>query len=320
MWGEAKKGYLCIRKVAEYIEHNHSSKPQSKLFKHITKLTLIFNYKLLNSNKNWWLGIPIFKYDNIKISYIKEGEGEPLVLIPGQAMNLNGYELTITFFKNKMTVIALDNRGTGKSSKAEIYTMELFVEDIKNLLDFLKIKEKIHLCGASMGGMIAQNFVLKYPDMVKSLILIATSARNQNIDFIIEASKQMDQFTSDQIFQGLASTMFTKGFIDKINEESNIVEFMSKFLENPKESPTFLKHAEAIAGHDTRKSIHEIVQPTLIMAGKTDQVLPLMHSKRLHRKIPKSRLEIFEGGHGFPLEEIEKVNDLMWDFIKNELG
>ncbi len=64
-----------------------------------------------------------------------------------------------------MMVIALHNRGTGKSSRPNYpYTMDMFVDDIKGLLDHLEIKNKIHLAGISMGGMIAQNFVLKYPE------------------------------------------------------------------------------------------------------------------------------------------------------------
>ena len=54
--------------------------------------------------------------------------------------------------------------------------MDMFVEDIKALLDQLNIHDKIHLCGISLGGMIVQNFVLKYPEITKTLILCATSA------------------------------------------------------------------------------------------------------------------------------------------------
>jgi len=121
--------------------------------------------------------IPIFKHNDLEINYIIKGEGEPLVLIHGFGTKYQGWSFQIPYFSKKMKVIALDNRGVGKSSRPNYnYTMNIFVEDIKTLLDYLDIQDKIHLCGISLGGMIVQNFVLKYPERIKTLILCATSA------------------------------------------------------------------------------------------------------------------------------------------------
>ena len=123
------------------------------------------------------IAIPIFNYKDIEINYIKKGKGEPLVLLQGWATTLGGWTFTLPFFKRKMMVIALDNRGIGESSRPNYpYTMDMFVDETKALLDFLEVQQKIHLCGISMGGMIALNFVLRYPETVKNLILLSTSA------------------------------------------------------------------------------------------------------------------------------------------------
>ena len=130
--------------------------------------------------------MPIFRYNNIDINYIKEGQGEPLVLVSGSFTKLQSWNYQIDFFKDKMTVIAFDKRGEGKSSRPDYhYTMEMFVEDLKNLCDYLNIKEGIHLCGSSVGAMIAQKFVLKYPETIKTLILCGT--------FSYYPSKTIDQ-------------------------------------------------------------------------------------------------------------------------------
>lgn len=68
--------------------------------------------------------------------------------------------------------------------------MDMIVDDIKHLLEHLEIKEKIHLCGISMGGMIVQAFVLKYPDLVKTLILCSTAPK-YNAKPLIESLKLM---------------------------------------------------------------------------------------------------------------------------------
>jgi len=115
--------------------------------------------------------IPFFKHKDVELFYIKEGKGEPLVLISGLGSKMSWY-FQIPFFKEKMMVISLHNRGVGKSSRPNYsYTMDMFVDDIKNLLEQLNIKKKIHLCGISMGGMIVQNYALKHPSSVKNLIL-----------------------------------------------------------------------------------------------------------------------------------------------------
>ena len=96
--------------------------------------------------------IPFFKYNDVELFYTKEGKGEPLVLISGLGSKMS-WAFQIPFFKEKMMVISPHNRGVGKSSRPNYpYTMDMFVDDIKNLLEHLNIKEKIHLCGISMGG------------------------------------------------------------------------------------------------------------------------------------------------------------------------
>lgn len=90
--------------------------------------------------------MPSFVHDDIKINYLTEGSGEPLVFVSGSFTKLQMWNYQIDFFKDKLTVVAFDNRGVGKSSRPDFsYTMEMFVEDLKNLLDFLDIKEGIHL-------------------------------------------------------------------------------------------------------------------------------------------------------------------------------
>ena len=148
--------------------------------------------------------IPIFKYDDIKINYIKEGVGEPLLLIQGSNTRLEAWYYQIEYFKDRMTVISFDNRGAGKSSRPNYpYTMAMYVEDTNNLLNHLNIKEKVHLCGISMGGEIAQEFVLKYPEKVKTLILIATEPNVDPTKFsqTIEVYYEMDNMNFDQKFQ-----------------------------------------------------------------------------------------------------------------------
>ncbi|MHA1508195.1 MAG: alpha/beta fold hydrolase, partial [Promethearchaeota archaeon] len=71
----------------------------------------------------------------------------------------------------------------------------------------------------------------------------------------------------------------------------------------------------------TTNDLGKIKQPTLILVGNDDRIIPnLEHSRLLHEKIPNSKLEIIENtGHGFNAEKAEEVNNLLWSFIKEHL-
>ena len=113
--------------------------------------------------------------DGVKIAYIVQGEGEPVILIHGWLSSAGiNWVLpgTSGALAKEFQVVALDIRGHGKSDKPteeEAYGPEL-VEDVVRLMDHLKI-EKAHIVGYSMGGIIAANFVVRHPDRVRSCTL-----------------------------------------------------------------------------------------------------------------------------------------------------
>lgn len=116
-----------------------------------------------------------FDSNGVKIRYIVEGKGEPVVLVHGFAVNHQLQWVRPGIFKELVKdyqVIALDNRGHGQSDKPhdpKQYGMEV-VEDVIRLLDHLKIK-KAHIVGYSMGAFITLKLVTTHPDRVLSATL-----------------------------------------------------------------------------------------------------------------------------------------------------
>jgi len=263
--------------------------------------------------------MPIFKKEDIEIYYIKEGAGEPLVLVSGLGSKMS-WIFQVPFFKDKMMVITLHNRGTGKSSRPNYpYTMDMFVDDIKDLLDFLNIKQKIHLAGISMGGMISQNFVLKYPKLVKSLILCATTSKHDPTPLIDQIKLNTDL---EERFKGRLPLLYSRDFRKKLKEDKELFEIIRKSnMEDPTEVQDYINQASAVAIHSTTDLLYKIRIPTLIMVGTKDRLLPHSpHSEILNEKIPNSEMILFEGlGHGFITEAADKVNQTMWNFIKEHM-
>jgi pimeloyl-ACP methyl ester carboxylesterase len=269
--------------------------------------------------------IPIFKQKDIEINYIMEGVGEPLVLVHGFGTKLQGWDFQIQFFKKLMKVIALDNRGVGYSSRPNYpYSMDMFVEDIHNLLAHLEVKQKINLCGISMGGMIAQHYALKYPNELKTLILCATSEKlGKGAHKIIDGLREIDELSLEEKMFIMFPYIISRKFEKKLREDKQLLDSIKEDIVfiTPCKNPTTIKDYEnqsaAVEKHDTSKLIDKIRIPTLILGGSKDRLIPNYHQIALHEMIPNSKLEIIKGcGHAFTIEEPDQVNELIWDFIK----
>ncbi len=217
--------------------------------------------------------IPIFEHKDIKINYFKRGKGEILLLIPGMGNGYDAWVPQISYFRRKMMVLSLDNRGAGESSKPDYpYTMDMFTNDIHALLNHLNIETQIHLVGHSMGGMIAQSFVLKYPEIVKTLTILA--APTYIDDSFNQVTEQLEASMQDPDlearFKKMSELSYSESFIKRITQNKSLYDIiLDQFIE---QSTTltikdYINQKAAISGFDTRELLHKISQPTLIMQG-----------------------------------------------------
>ncbi|MCD6488280.1 MAG: alpha/beta fold hydrolase [Desulfurococcales archaeon] len=119
--------------------------------------------------------MPYIRTNDIITYYEVYGEGYPLVLIHGAWSDHGVWRPQIEYFSRSYKVIVYDLRGLGRTdrSKTREYSLELFVDDLKALLEALSIEKPI-ICGRSLGGLIAQAYAIKYPRL-KALILANTS-------------------------------------------------------------------------------------------------------------------------------------------------
>lgn len=231
-----------------------------------------------------------------------------------------------------MTVIALDLRGVGKSSRPiENYTLDTLVEDIKDLLEYLKIQEKVHLCGFSNGGFIVQKFALKYPSLVKTLMLFESGPYVPPLTFekfleFLETS--FKNATPEKIIQIMLPNMFSLSFRKKLKRDKELFEFYKNDmglvaqLKDPLRYQDYINQWMTIKDFDTRELLHKITQPTLILlVFKNDKERDdLKEFEAILEKIPNSTIKLLEGiGHGLIIEAPEIVNSLMWDFLKVHL-
>lgn len=119
--------------------------------------------------------MPKVRVNDIQMFYEVHGEGFPLIMIMGLTGNTNWWDPRwIQTLSEKFKIIAFDNRGAGRTDISDReYSIKLFADDTAGLMDALGIP-RADVLGISMGGMIAQEFVLNYPEKVKKVVLCST--------------------------------------------------------------------------------------------------------------------------------------------------
>lgn len=264
--------------------------------------------------------MPYAKVNDINIYYEIHGGGEPLVVLPGRGSSINIYEPFTTTLSKNFQVVAIDNRGSGKSDKPDIpYSYDMMAADVVGILNTVGI-EKSHILGLSMGGNIAQHFTLNYPEKVINLILGCTTcggSHNVAVQTTTEGVKpeERERSTPEEQIRGLITLSTSQTFVE--DNPEYVEKLVSLFLSNPHNPIGIARQTEANATHDTYDRLPDIKVPTLIIAGEIDIVVNPENSRILASRIPNSELMIMEGmGHGFHLQAPDEFVRIILDFIK----
>ena len=261
--------------------------------------------------------------NGLKMCYSVQGEGYPLILLHGFAMYKEFWNWQAEALSKNLKVITLDFRGCGKSDHPkDEYSMEDLADDVKTLMDYLKIK-KVHLGGHSFGGMVSQHFALKYPDHLNKLLLMSTFAnlplsksglemyKQSQLDFY-DMNKMKQRFSRDFYKEMMdnPSKIFPNGF-----KPLKLLDFeKSNGTSGPED---ILNMINAIIHHNTLDWLKEIKSKTLILAAEKDRVVSKLSCEIIHEKIPNSEIMIFNGSHFFMLEEPIQVNEKILNFLKS---
>mgnify|MGYP001223380771 CR=1 FL=1 len=122
--------------------------------------------------------MPHAPINGIDIYYEVHGTGDAIIFCHEFAGDIRSWDLQVNHFSRNFQVITYCARGYSPTSVPEdpkLYTQDLVIDDLKGLMDFLKI-DKAHIVGHSLGGMIGPSYARKYPDKVLSLSLLSTAA------------------------------------------------------------------------------------------------------------------------------------------------
>jgi pimeloyl-ACP methyl ester carboxylesterase len=211
-------------------------------------------------------------------------------------------------------VIAHDNRGSGESTVTPgPYTTAQLAADAVSLLDALGI-ERADVFGMSLGGMIAQELAIGWPDRVHRLVLGCTHAGHHHAaPMPHDTGRAFSMRTDDwgERMRALAPFAFAS------NTDASLLEgFIAKKSGDVQDPTGYAAQIQAVITHDTYERLPQISAPTLILTGDDDQVIPTPSSDVLHERIPGSRLEVIEGtGHLFFIERPEETLRVLKSFL-----
>ena len=247
--------------------------------------------------------MPYAHVNRIRLHYDSQGHGQPLLLIMGLGSPAANWDRP---FVEAMTqthqVITYDNRGTGQSDKPdEDYSIALFASDASGLLDALHIP-RAHVFGISMGGMIAQELAIHYPQRLASLTLGCTTPGGKHA---VPAPPESMQALKGRVGQtpeeaGRAAWKLAYS-ADYIREHCDELEaHLQQSLTHVTPRFAYERHIQATMTLRVFRQLNDITAPTLVATGRDDILIPSANSEILAREIPNAELRIFENaGHGF---------------------
>ncbi len=254
------------------------------------------------------------KTNGIEINYEIEGDGPWLTMSHSLACNLHMWDPQMPVLTGKFKVLRFDTRGHGQSSAPDgEYTLEQLADDVKGLLDALKINQT-HWAGLSMGGMIGQAFALKYPGVFQSMLLADTTSRRppDAAKMWGDRVKTAQEKGMDALVESTLARWFTEPYR---NARKDVMERIANDIRNTPVAG-FIGCCHAISKVDYLDRLKEIRCPALVMVGEHDHGTPPEAARVIQQNLPGSELKIIpSAAHLSNIEQAQVFNDAMIGFL-----
>jgi 3-oxoadipate enol-lactonase len=235
-----------------------------------------------------------------------EDETRRLVLVHSLAMDRSFWRPVADRLTNDTAVLTYDCRGHGASDKpAGPYTVELFADDLTDLLDAIGWKSAV-IAGASMGGSVALAFAGRYPKRTRALGLFDTTSW-YGPDAPAQWAERAQKATTEGL-KALVGFQTTRWFGDAFRERHPriVADSVAVFLNN--DLSAYAEACRMLGNLDLRDTLPCITAPTAIAVGEEDYATPIAMARALHDSIPHSKLSIIAGGrHLTPLEKPDTI-------------
>ena len=255
--------------------------------------------------------------DGVRLRVAIRGSGRPLLLLMGIGGNLEMWGPFDDALRAKsVPSLCVDAPGTGGSSS---YTYPRRMPGLARTMDRMMQAlgyDEIDLLGVSFGGVLAQELARQAPHRVRRLVLAATGAGLGGVPGspkVLWALATPRRYTQPDYFRRVAGTIYGGAVRD--DPDAILHGSLARFTTPPSMSG-YLSQLFAITGWTSVPWLGRLRQPTLVLAGDDDPIVPLVNGRMLARLIPDARLHVVRGGgHLFLLERPREMADLVAEFL-----
>ncbi|MDA7706921.1 MAG: alpha/beta hydrolase [Flavobacteriaceae bacterium] len=250
--------------------------------------------------------------DGINVHFRDEGDlntSVPIVLIHGTGSSLHTFDDWTDSLKTEYRVIRMDLPGYGLTDPfpKKIYSVGNYTSFVKQFLDKKGIKKCV-IGGNSLGGHIAWRFTANYPNMVEKMILIDAAGYPYKAKSLPLAFRIAKIPLIKNLFKYITPKFVARSSIENVYADKSKVtdELTDRYFEltlRPGNRQAFVDRLSIQNNSDTYKQIPSILQPTLILWGEQDLLIPVENAKLFHKDLPNNTFVVLKNVGHVPMEE-----------------
>ena len=255
--------------------------------------------------------------DGVRLRVAVRGTGRPLLLLMGIGANIEMWgPFEDALDPRVVRTITVDAPGTGGSDGYRFpRRMSGLAHTMAQMLDALG-HDRVDVLGVSFGGVLAQQLAHQAPDLVRRLVLAATGPGLGGVPAsprVLLALATPRRYHQPDYFRQIAGRVY--GGAARRDPDAMLHGSLARFTPPPSLGG-YLAQLYAITGWTSLPWLRRLRQPTLVLAGDDDPIVPLPNGYLLRRLIPTARLHVVRGGgHLFLLEQPAEIAALVTDFL-----
>ena len=264
--------------------------------------------------------MPILTLNDVNLYYEVHGEGPPLLLIAGLSSDSQSWATVVDDLSKSFRVITPDNRGTGRTEPGDVeISIGHMADDCMALVEALGMPT-VNVVGHSMGGFVALDCAIRYPERIAKLVLEATSSvdSDRNDALFADWAAYLEAGMEPTLwYRNVLYWIFTRRFFE---DAETFDEAVRLSVEYPyRQSPSaYAKQARALAEYDCAESLPAVKARTLILCGEEDMLFPPEETREALAAIPDATVAMvpkaahsihFENPAGFLTPVLEFLSD-----------
>lgn len=262
--------------------------------------------------------MPTVRVNGADIFYREHGSGpETIVFSHGLLLNHEMFHAQVETLSTRYRCIAYDHRGQGRSEiTASGYDMDNVAQDAAALIEALNAAP-CHFAGLSMGGFVGMRLAIKRPELLKSLVLLETSADPEpNVRPYRVLAFIGRWFGFRPVIKRLLNILFGRTFMADPQREEERAKWRNHLLGANRTGVIRAAHG-VIDREGVYEQLGDIALPTLVIVGEEDTATKPNRAQRIHAAVPNSRLALIPGaGHSSTIEAPTSVTNAIADFLE----